>query len=243
MPLLHRYRDLTRRPPRQGFTLLQLLAVIAIIGVLTVILIPVLGLVRKSARTTQDLGAMRILGQSMLDYAADNRGTINQWGFEQNKGIGSDNSFWGRAWPYLKNTQLKQLTTENMKKVADDFLSAVITSGRPDLVANAEGINYTIAFNKNLFTMGDTIPGYPSLNYSHFLRIQNVARPSAAPWITTGIYGFWYLTPEPLPVTRPSERAYWPYDGNRTIAVLLDGSTRLWSEALTKNELKARSIQ
>ncbi|RRJ95336.1 prepilin-type N-terminal cleavage/methylation domain-containing protein [Opitutaceae bacterium TAV4] len=59
-----------------AFTLIELLTVIAIIGILAGILIPVTGRVRDSARTAQCASNMRQLAQSMLLYAEDNRGVL-----------------------------------------------------------------------------------------------------------------------------------------------------------------------
>ena len=83
-----------------GFTLVELLTVIAIVGVLAAVIIPVVGKVRASARASADLANMRQLGKSMLLYAGENKGAINivatlapldTWG----------NNYWTRAAPFL----------------------------------------------------------------------------------------------------------------------------------------------
>lgn len=61
-------------PPRRAFTLVELLAVIAIVGVLAAILIPTVGSMRESARQSQCTSNLRQLGSSFPLYAADNGG-------------------------------------------------------------------------------------------------------------------------------------------------------------------------
>ncbi|MCC5788825.1 MAG: prepilin-type N-terminal cleavage/methylation domain-containing protein [Opitutales bacterium] len=56
-----------------GFTLIELLTVIAIIGILAGILVPVIGRVRDSARTTESAANIRQLGLANTVYANDNR--------------------------------------------------------------------------------------------------------------------------------------------------------------------------
>ena len=61
---------------RKAFTLIELLTVIAIIGVLAAILIPTVGAVRKSARSAQAISNIKQIGMATLLYSQDNRGAI-----------------------------------------------------------------------------------------------------------------------------------------------------------------------
>ncbi|WP_081721929.1 type II secretion system protein [Geminisphaera colitermitum] len=76
IPSLRRSRSRSTDLDRAAFTLIELLTVIAIIGILAAIIIPVTGRVRESARTAQCASNMRQLAQSMLLYAENNKGVL-----------------------------------------------------------------------------------------------------------------------------------------------------------------------
>jgi prepilin-type N-terminal cleavage/methylation domain-containing protein/prepilin-type processing-associated H-X9-DG protein len=65
-----------RYPHRRAFTLIELLTVIAIIGVLAAILIPTIGKVRENARATQCVANLRTWGNATNLYLADNKGKL-----------------------------------------------------------------------------------------------------------------------------------------------------------------------
>jgi general secretion pathway protein G len=62
--------------PRRGFTLVELLTVIAVIGILAAILIPTVGRVRDSARASQCVSNLRQVAISLRLCANDNRGNM-----------------------------------------------------------------------------------------------------------------------------------------------------------------------
>lgn len=64
------------RRAARAFTLIELLTVIAIIGILAAIIIPVVGKVRASARNSQCLSNVRQLALANLLYASENKGQL-----------------------------------------------------------------------------------------------------------------------------------------------------------------------
>jgi len=74
------------RKSSSGFTLLELLVVIAVIGVLAVLLMPVVAQMRESSRGVQCLNRMRQLGAAMMTCAAENRQRIPIYGEGYNNG-------------------------------------------------------------------------------------------------------------------------------------------------------------
>jgi prepilin-type N-terminal cleavage/methylation domain len=106
---------------RAGFTLIELLTVIAIIGILAAILVPVVGRVRESARTTQCLSNLRQIQLANIAYASDNRG-----GYVPSLAIDPENvnrrTFWYQNSTFVSYLAKDRTTsTTNPDKLADSL--------------------------------------------------------------------------------------------------------------------------
>jgi prepilin-type processing-associated H-X9-DG protein/prepilin-type N-terminal cleavage/methylation domain-containing protein len=72
---MHDSSEQLRHPSRGGFTLVELLVVIGIIGVLISILLPALSGVRKRASSLKCMTNLRTFGQAWQQYCNNNKGT------------------------------------------------------------------------------------------------------------------------------------------------------------------------
>jgi prepilin-type N-terminal cleavage/methylation domain-containing protein/prepilin-type processing-associated H-X9-DG protein len=80
---------------RHAFTLIELLVVISIIAVLAAMLLPAIGLVRESARSTACASNLRQLGVTMGAYLNDSDGLLPPWADWR-----FDATTWAQQWTF-----------------------------------------------------------------------------------------------------------------------------------------------
>ena len=120
----------TRKACAKGFTMVELLIVIAIISMLAAILFPVFSRVRENARRTSCQSNLKQIGLGILQYAQDYD--------ERFPGRVTGNGYEGRSWrrviqPYVKSSQLFSCPSNkfNTKQPWDSMDSVMITAGVP----------------------------------------------------------------------------------------------------------------
>ena len=146
-----------RRAPR-AFTLIELLTVIAIIGILAAIIIPTIGKVRSSAKSARCASTIREWGRAVMLYANDNKGGYTT------RGVMSDGSPGSRGWqdagqnPYTRymtsatsvtssSQELRGCAMNPVEKQADYALSRGSINGNIETRAHHDRIPLSQAKN------------------------------------------------------------------------------------------------
>lgn len=104
-----------------AFTLIELLIVVAIIGILVGLTIPVVNNMKKKASGTKAISNFRAISAANLQYSADNDGQLLGWGrYEPQGGSWDDQVFLMRNLnAYLTGVHVSGTSTEALTKIAN----------------------------------------------------------------------------------------------------------------------------
>ncbi|AHF89055.1 N-terminal cleavage protein [Opitutaceae bacterium TAV5] len=164
-----------------AFTLVELLTVIAIIGILAAIIIPVVGKVRSSARAAQCKSHLRQIGAAMALFASENRDTLPRAYYHK-----TTDSWYNKKWYEAGGPLETVLTRASAQQISVCPESRTSVSLRPqdeygNYVQNEYGYPY-IANENVLCNNGDYVK-YPST------RLASLQTPSQVVMMTDSAKG------------------------------------------------------
>lgn len=198
------------RTPQNGFTLVELLTVIAVVAILGAVLVPVISSSRAKADLVQSTSNVRQIGVATLTYAQDNSGEVPVWRDWDLGGL----HWWQVLRPYLGN---------------DDSVFGSPAHDEYDPTDDAT-ITKTISYGWNWVVMGRH-KGDPGYETNHVGTQWVFSNPSTTLVLTDGpredCWGFIDHTGHWADPER--------YDG-KTVALFLDGRAEVMPVELFQQE-------
>lgn len=152
----------------RAFTLVELLAVIVIVGLLSALTVGAVGQVREKARAAACQGNLRQIGAAFSLYAAENRGLLPM-PQEQNQ-IWPMNTWMHKLQPHLEQRQVRT-NAENLSLAFDGVFRC---PGKSDWDLSASHDAYKISYGMNCF---DATNAGESAKYEA-RRVQTLAHPA-----------------------------------------------------------------
>jgi type II secretory pathway pseudopilin PulG len=224
--------------------LVELLTVIAIIGILAAILFPALASAKKSARASQAISNAKQIGMATLLYAQENRGQILAHGYDV-KASGSIPASSGYAYTELmfrrwatylvmsptgsSASEIKQSVVNSLTKFADP----AVPSNLLDISYGSYGTTWTVnsALNVNGGRSAMGIGSYDSIPRP--IRMNELSEPSRTLYAVSGS-GYEINASNIVNATLLNPTGdvkfdiyYFHRDGKATPAVFLDGHTEM----------------
>lgn len=152
--------------PRRGFTLVEILVVVAIVLVLAALSLVGINKATQAARQAKALGPLRELASAGVAYSGENAGQINTMRFGGDPLEGSppskwvENTFWGRMEPYIF-ADIEGGNQQKVKKQLKTRIGALFATKDPDQMTgtvlqggkiyhDTSGLPVPVAFNRHL---------------------------------------------------------------------------------------------
>jgi len=227
----------------RAFTLVEILVVVAIIGVLAALAFPVLQRVMRSGGEAKSVAAMKSLLQAHSAFSADNFGQIMTLKYPGDSTLAGQGwvagTFWGRLQPYFSDsprisnqTQLQQKIMADLKRLFGgdpDTMKGTAFEG-PKIYKDTSGLPVPFAFNRYLN------------KWNGWVTQLQIAKPASTIYVT---YGFAMFDEQdaaryqelPQNGARPDNNIFY-LPPNRTIAGFLDGHAESIAAPIPENMVK-----
>ncbi len=173
---------------RRAFTLIELLTVIAILGLLAAILIPTVGSIRTKADRTASASNLRQWASALLLYAGENKHRIpyeggeDQPSWSQTKRPQEENSWFNALPPYVGEQPLSELTTRGEREAMLRTSSIHYSPGsNPDERRNRLKPQFSYMMNSQIYSDGENAP---SDSGNDLIRLNNIPEPSKTIFMT-----------------------------------------------------------
>jgi prepilin-type N-terminal cleavage/methylation domain-containing protein len=152
--------DMKRRSTRHGFTLVELLVVITIIGILIALLLPAVQAAREAARRAQCANNLKQIGLAMLQHEEKNQffpsgGWGYMWVGDPDRGLGKDQpgGWVYQILPYLEQQAIFDLGADGQP----DVLTAQQTAGAAQCMQTPlSAMNCPTRRSASLFAFSDS---------------------------------------------------------------------------------------
>lgn len=171
---------------KTAFTLIELLTVIAIIGILAAIIIPVVGRVRDSARATQCLSNLRQLGVALNMFVADNKSRFPLASASTGGGVSYPaNTWWYYVNPYISGSRemngstINQVITQNIWRCPKRVDSELGSDG-----PSRASYKMSMCFNFLAYPQNST--AWVGKNPTAGVSVSNIAAPSQLLCVSEG---------------------------------------------------------
>lgn len=190
---------------RAAFTLIELLTVIAIIGILAAILIPTVGAVRRHAQAASCISNLRQIGVAMNLHAQENKdnlpiaiGTTGSW---------RENMWQSQVQPYLENKK----PTDFAGEVDSVFAGVFRCPGKPNYDINGPTDREKLSYGMNSFGDG--------LNAAKVRKLRSIAQPALTLLVTDSNEGYCSVRNANYIYDNPDSVALWHGQKNNTLFV------------------------